>query len=71
MERYYSVTEAARALGGVSPWTVRAWLSRGRLERTKIGGRTMVSEGALQKFIQNCQVKKEMGTCEATPTRGE
>jgi excisionase family DNA binding protein len=71
MERYYSVPEAARALGGVSPWTLRAWLSQGRLERTKMGRRTMVSESALRKFIRNCQLKKERETSESEPAVGE
>ena len=52
MERYFSVHDAARMLGGVSIWTVRAWLSQGRLQRTKIGRRTMVSETALENFVR-------------------
>ena len=53
MERLYSVVEAAKALGDVSVWSVRAWLSQGKLERTKVGGRTMVSERALEEFVRN------------------
>jgi len=52
MDPLFSVEEAARRLGGVSPWTVRYWLSAGRLTRTKIGRRTMISESELLKFIQ-------------------
>lgn len=53
MERLFSVVEAAKALGDVSVWSVRAWLSQGKLERTKVGGRTMVSERALEEFVRN------------------
>ncbi len=53
MERLFSIPESARALGGVSVWTVRAWLSQRRLRRTKVGRRTMISEGELEKFISN------------------
>ena len=38
-----SVTEFARRLGGISPCTVYSWLSQGRIERTKVGRRTMIA----------------------------
>lgn len=47
-----SVEEAAKRLGGISKWTAFAWLSQGRLQRTKVGGRTMVRESELTKVIQ-------------------
>jgi excisionase family DNA binding protein len=49
----YSVSEAARILGGISKWTVHAWLSQGRLRRTKVGGRTMIRESELARVIQD------------------
>jgi excisionase family DNA binding protein len=49
-----SVEEAARRLGGVSKWTIYAWLSQGKLKKTKIGGRVMISETDLQAFIAAC-----------------
>ena len=51
LEKLYSVAEAARVLGGISKWTVHAWLSQGRLQRTKVGGRTMIRESELAKVI--------------------
>ena len=53
MEKLFSVEDAARMLGGLSKWTVHAWLSQGRLRRTKIGGRTMIRESELQKVIDD------------------
>ena len=53
MENLLSVEEAARKLGGLSKWTIHAWLSQGRLRRTKVGGRTMIRESELQKVIQD------------------
>jgi excisionase family DNA binding protein len=47
-----SVEEAARQLGGLSKWTIHAWLSQGRLQRTKVGGRTMIRTSELQKVIE-------------------
>ena len=59
-----SVAEAARRLGGISKWTVHAWLSQGKLQRTKVGGRTMVRESELAKVIQD-------GGKSPAPNRGE
>lgn len=53
MEKLLSVTEAAEMLGGISKWTIYAWLSQGRLRRTKVGGRTMIRESELLRVIQD------------------
>lgn len=53
MEQLLSVDEAARRLGGISKWTVHAWLSKGKLQRTKVGGRTMIRESELAKVIED------------------
>jgi excisionase family DNA binding protein len=47
MENLYSINEAAKQLGGISPGTVKVWLSQGKLQRTKVGRRTMVAESEL------------------------
>jgi len=52
--KLYSVEDAATFLGGISKWTVHAWLAKGKLRRTKIGSRTMISERDLQAFITSC-----------------
>jgi excisionase family DNA binding protein len=54
MEELVSIKEAARRLGGVSVHTVQAWISKGRLPRTKVGARTMIRERDLQAFISAC-----------------
>jgi excisionase family DNA binding protein len=48
-----SVEEAARRLGGLSKYTIHAWLSSGKLRRTKVGSRTMVRESELQRVIED------------------
>ena len=53
MEQLFSIEEAARRLGGISKWTIHAWLSQGKLQRTKVGGRTMIRESELKKVIQD------------------
>jgi excisionase family DNA binding protein len=52
LEALYSVEEAAKKLGGVSKFTLYAWMSRGLLERTRVGGRVMVRESSLVKLLQ-------------------
>lgn len=52
LERLFSIKDAAKQLGGISPWTLHAWLAQGKLRRTKIGGRTMICESELQKLIE-------------------
>jgi excisionase family DNA binding protein len=53
MDTLFSVEEAARRLGGVSKWTIHAWLSQGKLRRTKVGARTMIRESELLKVIED------------------
>ncbi|MGA7793188.1 MAG: helix-turn-helix domain-containing protein [Candidatus Acidiferrales bacterium] len=50
-DRLFSVKDAAAYLGGLSPYTIHAWLSQGRLRRTKCGSRTMVRLSELERFI--------------------
>ena len=64
LEDLVSVTEAARKLGGISKWTVYSWLTQGKLQRTKVGNRTMIRESELQKVIQD-------GGKSPAPTRRE
>ena len=57
MDKLFSVPESGRYLGGISKWTVYSWLSKGILQRTKIGSRTMIAESELQRFIRDGQRK--------------
>jgi excisionase family DNA binding protein len=53
MEKLYSVKEAAQTLGGISKWTIHSWLSQGKLQRTKVGRRTMIRESELLKLVKD------------------
>ncbi len=48
-----SIDESAKYLGGISPWTIRSYLSSGRLKRTKVGRRTMIRTSQLDLFARN------------------
>ena len=52
--KLYSVEDAAVFLGGISKWTVHAWLAKGKLRRTKVGSRTMIAERDLKAFLAKC-----------------
>jgi len=61
LDTLLSVEEAARRLGGISKWTVHAWLAKGKLRRTKVGSRTMIRECELERVIKDEPVAKEAG----------
>jgi len=50
--KLHSVESAAQFLGGISPSTIRAWLSSGKLRRVKVGRRTFVYESDLAALIE-------------------
>jgi excisionase family DNA binding protein len=45
-------TKEAAELLRVSPWTVSAWLSQGKLHRVKAGGRTLIAKADLEAFLR-------------------
>jgi hypothetical protein len=52
MGKLHSIESAATFLGGLSPWTIRRWISDGKLTRVKVGSRTMVQEAELIAMAQ-------------------
>ena len=52
-DKLHSVESAAQYLGGLSKYTIHAWLSSGKLRRTKVGSRTMICESELARIIQD------------------
>ena len=61
MDNLLSVDEAARKLGGLSKYTIHAWLSSGKLRRTKVGSRTMIRESELERFAEAGEGGKSIG----------
>jgi excisionase family DNA binding protein len=52
-DKLYSVEDAATFLGGLSKYTIHAWLSSGKLRRSKVGARTMIRESELERVIED------------------
>jgi excisionase family DNA binding protein len=44
------IESAAKAIS-VSPWTIRKWISQGKLPATRLGRRVCVTPEALQKLV--------------------
>jgi excisionase family DNA binding protein len=53
VEQLISIDEAARRLGGLSRFTIESWLSKGKLQRVKVGSRTMLYESSLQTVVKD------------------
>ncbi len=58
MDALLSIDEAARRLGGLSKYTIHAWLSSGKLRRTKLGSRTMIRESELERLAREGEGRK-------------
>lgn len=52
MGRLHSMESAGQFLGGISPWTIRRWVTQGKLTRVKVGSRTMVREDELLAIVR-------------------
>lgn len=51
LERHYSVVEAAKRLGGLSPRTLYNWASQGKIQKVKVGARVMIAESELRRLL--------------------
>jgi len=60
-DRLFSVKDAAAYLGGLSPYTIHAWMAQGRLRRTKIGSRSMLRLSELERFVREGDGGKSAG----------
>jgi excisionase family DNA binding protein len=54
---YLTTKETAEVLR-VSHWTVSAWLSQGKIRRTKAGGRTLIAKADLEEFLRSGEKTK-------------
>jgi excisionase family DNA binding protein len=48
------VPGTAARVGKVSPWTIYKWISVGKLKKTYVGGRVMIAESDVQRFLADC-----------------
>lgn len=50
MKQLYDINSAARLLG-ISPWTVRAYIRRGKLKPVRLGRRVLLEESELERLV--------------------
>lgn len=50
MERLLSIATVAEHLG-VSPWTIRVWIKKGKLGSAKLGTRRLVPQSEVMRFL--------------------
>ena len=55
MNRLMSVEKAAEVLS-VSPWTVRAWITQGKLGSAKLGTRRLILESEIERLITESSI---------------
>jgi hypothetical protein len=53
MDELLSVEAFAQRCGGLSKYTIHAWLSQGRIRRTKLGSRTMIRLSELDRIVED------------------
>ena len=49
--------KTAAHLLGISPWTVRAFVKKGKLRPVRIGRRVLIEEAELRRFINEAKAK--------------
>ena len=52
METLVSIEKIAKALD-VSPWTIRLWISRGKIRSAKLGSRRLVPRSEIERLIRD------------------
>ena len=60
MDNLLSVEKTAEVLS-ISPWTVRAWITKGKLGSTKLGSRRLVPQSEIEKLIAKGTVSAIVG----------
>jgi excisionase family DNA binding protein len=49
-DRLVSIKDAAAILA-ISPWTVRAWITQGRISSAKLGARRLIPESEINRLL--------------------
>lgn len=49
-DRLLSIKDAAEILA-ISPWTVRAWITQGKISSAKLGARRLVPESEINRLL--------------------
>lgn len=56
-DRLVSIKDAAAILA-ISPWTVRAWVTQGRISSAKLGARRLIPESEINRLLTEAIVQR-------------
>jgi excisionase family DNA binding protein len=56
-DRLVSIKDAAEILA-ISPWTVRAWVTQGRISSAKLGARRLIPESEINRLLSEAIIQR-------------
>ncbi len=56
-DRLVSIKDAAEILA-ISPWTVRAWVTQGKISSAKLGARRLIPESEINRLLTEAIVER-------------
>lgn len=56
-DRLVSIKDAAEILA-ISPWTVRAWVTQGKISSAKLGARRLIPESEINRLLAEAIVQR-------------
>jgi excisionase family DNA binding protein len=56
-DRLMSIKDAAAILA-ISPWTVRAWVTQGKITSAKLGARRLIPESEVNRLLAEATVQR-------------
>jgi excisionase family DNA binding protein len=57
-ESLIGVDKAAGILG-LSPWTLRSWITKGKITSAKLGARRLIPQSELERLISESLVRRQ------------
>ena len=51
-DKLLTIEEVCERLGGVKPWTIRAWVSQKKIPYTKVGRLTRFPEALINEWVR-------------------
>jgi excisionase family DNA binding protein len=56
-DRLVSIKDAAAILA-ISPWTVRAWVTQGKISSAKLGARRLIPESEINRLLAEAIIQR-------------
>lgn len=56
-DRLVSIKDAAAILA-ISPWTVRAWITQGKITSAKLGARRLIPESEINRLLAEATIER-------------